>query len=784
MKEIEMKKLYVLFLLNLLSLCALASDLKCIENEEKRLNHLSINLKNNDSISEAFVRSHLGFKVNDYIHSKQIDGATRQLMATGWFDAIDWIAKPASEGDCFDLTLTLDVCPKIENFIFEGNKHFKDSALIFEMKSRVNEALNQQRLQVDLLRLQSFYKSKGYLKVQLTHRLMHSKKGYAVVHINIDEGLCFKIKEIQFVGNQAFTSEVLSAAIYTKTWGLFSWLTRKGRYDEGRLRQDIDILRAFYQNAGYLDVEINREHVQLEENGEHLRVVFHLTEGSCYKVGKVSIITDDAVDVAILKKKISLKENDVAGLEKIEQACEVIRDFYGAKGYVCTLVEVQRGLCANHIIDLTFKVQKGLQYKLHSIYITGNIHTQSRVILRELNLAPGDVLDSMRMKKVERRLQNTGFFKNVVVTTEDCNAACEKNLKVAVEEAKTGSVFFSGGLNNVEKFTFGVTLSQNNFDYKNSKDYFRGAGQKFQLGFTIGKYSNEVNLSFEEPWLYDRELRFGFNLFRNMNKLDSDEYKEHRLGGELYLGKRLFEQVEGKLYYHWEQFKLTGVHHNKVSQVIIDEQGQRVISKIGFLMERDTRDHLIYPTRGTYTSLDNQLAGLGGKTKYFRTRVSAAKWFLINSFHEQTLQIGGKAGYVRGLNGKEVPLWEREFLGGPFDMCGFDYREVGPKTNDNFRENLGGKYFTWFNTEYAFKVNTMLRLLGFFDLGRVNGFHSQHYLKYLDKKSGGWNSDAGIGLKLHILGAPFRINFAFPLDTDRYNKKKAPYISYSFGVSF
>lgn len=779
-----MKKFYSIFAFFYGCFFIKAANLETLGSEGKRLEELRIVLKNNNSISEAFVRSHLGFKNGDSIQTKHINDATKQLISTGWFDKVDWSVSPKDASESVDLTLTLDVCPKIENFVFQGNKEFKDNTLIFEMKSRVNEPLNQQRLRSDILRLKAFYKSKGYLKAQLKLAIKPSKKGYAIVYINVNEGLCFKIRQIQFRGVRAFSSDDLSDVIQTKKWGFFSWLTRRGLYDEGRLLQDIESLRNFYQNAGYLDVEIDRKSVSLEENGPNLRIVFSINEGVCYKVGKIDIITENAEDAPILKGKINLKEGSVAGPEKIEQACEVIRDFYGRNGYVAASVEVQRVLTEGDAINFIFKVQKGLQYTIHSIYITGNIHTQSRVILRELNLAPGDILDRTRMKKAERRLQNTGFFKSIVITPEDCNAACENNLKVAVEEARTGSVFFSGGLNSVEKFTFGVTLSQNNFDYKNSKDYFRGAGQKFQLGFSVGKYSNDVNLSFEEPWLYDRELRFGFNLFRTMNMLNNDNYKENRLGGEIYLGKRLFEQVEGKLYYHWERFRLTGCKENEVSKVILDEQGSRIISKIGFLMERDTRDHLIYPTRGSYMSWNNQLAGFGGKTKYFRTRVTGAKWFMMNEYHEQVLSVGGRTGMVRGLSGNEVPLFEREFLGGPSDMCGFDYHEVGPKTKDKFHENLGAKYFVWLNSEYSVKLNSMFRIIGFYDLGYTKGFNSQRYLEYLDPKSGNWNSDVGFGLKIHVLGAPFRINFAFPLKTDGYNKKKAPYISYSFGVSF
>lgn len=773
-----MKKLYIGCIIFSHVLLGIAQNLDFLDQEVFRISDLQVTLLGNKTVSESYIRAHTPFKVGDVIRTKDLEAATKQLFETGWVDDLTYTCDKTSK-DSVKVVLNIAICPRVESFCFVGNKNFKDNALIYEMKSRVHEPLNQRRLQSDAQRLEKFYASKGYCHAKVNVTSRPTKENYAKIVVTVDEGLRFKIKDIRFVGIHAFKEDELMDLLHTKTWGIFSWLTKSGIYNEDVLQQDITSLQDFYKNAGYLDVEIDRTRVKVEENGEAIRITFSVEEGEKYVVGNVRVISEEVQDEEVLLKCIALKKGSVAGPVAIEQACDSIQDFYGKSGFVDAQVEVQRSLADNNTIDLTFRVTKGLQYRIHSIHIAGNVHTQARVILRELNLAPGDILDRKRMKRAEQRLQNTGFFKTVLLTTEDCNSACEKDLKVSVEENKTGSVFFSGGLNSVEKFTFGVTLSQNNFDYKNSNDYYRGAGQKFQLGTTIGHNSNSIDLSFEEPWLFDRELRFGFNLFRTMNKFSSDDFKEQRIGGEIYLGKRLFELVEGKLYYHLEQFKLTGVDNN-VSQAIKDEKGSRTISKVGFLMERDTRDNLIYPTRGSYLAWDNQIAGLGGKTKYFRTRATAARWFLIHPDHEQTLLIGGKAGTVRGLGSQTVPLFEREFLGGPDDLRGFDYHEVGPKSNDKYKENLGGQTFGFIKTEYSVKMNSILRVVGFFDAGEVKKIGKIT----VASKSGNFNSDAGIGLRIHIMGAPFRLDFAFPLQTDPYNKKKAPVIAYSFGVSF
>lgn len=731
------------------------------------------------SVSESFVRSHLGLNVGDKADASALERATKQLHRTGWINSARWEIRPSAAGEV-QLRLIVDICPKIEGFKIVGNKNYSDNALIYEMKSRVHAPLNQQRLQEDVIRLKNFYISKGFLHVTIDANTQPGKSGYERICLQINEGARLKIKDICFEGVHAFKPNVLRDLVTTKPWGIFSWLTRTGRYNEEKLLQDIEAIRSFYVNAGYLDVVIDRAKVRLEERNDKLRIVFNIQEGDRYYLKNITVTSDIEDDNGVLRSTVPLKTGDPASASQIEAACEAIRDYYGRRGFVNAEVKVQRLCVDDNFLNLHFLVTRGMQYRIHSIYITGNVHTHSKVILRELNLAPGDVLNRTRMKKAEQRLQNTGFFRTVLVSSEECNIPYERDLKIALEENKTGSIFFSGAINSVEKLTFGVTLSQNNFDYQNSKDYFRGAGQKFQLGTSFGKYSNEIDLSFEEPWLYDRELRFGFNLFRTMNKIDSDNYKEVRLGGEVYIGKRLFEQVEGRLYYHLERFQLNGVKASEVSRAILDERGSRVISKVGFTLERDTRDNFIYPTRGSYLSWDNQIAGLGGKTKYFRTRVTAAQWFLVNPDHEQTLLIGGKTGWMRGFSNREIPLFEREFLGGPDDLRGFDYREVGPKTNDKYRENLGGKSFAYLKTEYSVKTGAIVRVVGFFDVGQVKKVND----RYVAPKSGGWNSDAGIGLRIHVLGAPFRLDFSFPLKTDAYNKKKAPYIAYSFGVSF
>ncbi|MDR0755662.1 MAG: outer membrane protein assembly factor BamA [Puniceicoccales bacterium] len=730
-------------------------------------------------VTVHFIRTHLGIAEGQTCNRAQMDAALKRLYRTGWFDNIK-ILQENETADGFDIKVCLHVLPKIRKIEFTGNRHLRDNALLSEIKSRSNQPLDELKLRNDCQRLLHFYESKGYCdaNVQVVSG-QQDFSGYRDVQFLVAEGFRYRLQAIRFEGIHACTEKELLSLISTKTWDWLAWLTHTGVYKKDQLRHDLDRIVEHYQNKGFLDVNIDAQKIRLVKTKTQMRITIPIEEGTCYTIHSIQLTTDDALPPQRLIHITGLKEGDVCSPEKIELAREKLRDFYGCYGYIDVEVQVKRLWVDGKSFDLQFTVHRGIQSKINSIYITGNINTQARVILRETNLAPGDIIDRTRMKKAEQRLINTGFFNAVSILPEDTNTPHQKNLKISVEEAKTGSVFFSGGFNSEEKMTVGVTLSQNNFDYKNTGNYFRGAGQKFQLSTSLGKYSNEINLSFEEPWLFDRELRFGFNVFRTVNKYTSDNYTEQHLGSEIYLWKRLFEQVQGKIYYRIEEFNLKDVKQSLVSSAIWAERGKRSLSKIGFSMERDTRDHFLYPTEGSYLEWDNQLAGgpCRGQTNYMRTRFTAAKWFLITPEHEQTFLVGGKVGTVRGFGGKEVPLFEREFLGGPDDLRGFDSREVGPKTQDKFHDPLGGKSFAFSKIEYSAKVHSIVRLVGFFDVGFVNE-------KTFCWKSSGYNCNWGIGIRLHILGAPFCLNFAFPFKTDNYNKKKAPHISYHFGVSF
>ncbi|MCQ2955746.1 MAG: outer membrane protein assembly factor BamA [Opitutales bacterium] len=743
-----------------------------------KVRQLQLNLSQEISVSKAFIASHIGFVEGDEIDETAFQVASKQLYDTGWIDTLRWEVKKV-DANTLDLRLSLVIFPKIAEFRFEGNNDFTGKTLEYEMKSRINEACNPHGLQADVARLKAFYTSKGYFKsdVSITHEPL--RDGYETVIVTVNEDLGYKIKRIDFQGVTAFKPGKLRDLLVTRKWWPFSFFTKTGRLDEDRLQHDIDTLRNHYRNAGYLDVEINRKNVAIQNKGNRLRIVFKIQEGERYYIGNVSVTSDVPEDEEKLTTYLGfLKKGAPASAELIEQGCEFLRDYYGKDGYVDARVDVKRTFI-DHEVDLAFSVVRGAQYRVHSIYLTGNVHSQSRLVVREMNLAPGDLLNRRRMKLAELRLQNTGLFKSAVIVPEDSSMPYEKDVKVVVEEDKTGSISLTGGISSTEKITVGLTLGQSNFDWGNGKDYHRGAGQKAQTGITVGKYSQQIGFNFEEPWLFDRELRWGFGLTGSRSNLNQKDYKQQRVGADIYVGKRLFELVEGRLYYHIEHFKLVGVD-DSVSQAVKDEEGSRVISKIGFELSRDTRDQFVHPTEGNVAVWDNQFAGVGGKTKYVRSKAVFAQWFLVTPNYEQVLMLKCKGAAVRGWGGKDVPLFEREYLGGESDLRGFDYQEAGPRSNDFHQDPLGGKYAIAGISEYSIALHPRFRLIFYLDAGKVVKMND----KYLCPGTDTIYADAGIGTAIDILNVPLKLFFSYPFKAHESDSKEFPHFSYAFGVTF
>ena len=614
----------------------------------------------------------------------------------------------------------------------------------------------------------------------------HEETGFATVVFEIDEGKQVKITDIVFDGNEAFSGRKLRKALETKQSNWLSWLTGSGKFDETKFKEDLEILRVYYRNRGYLDVVVNEDLVALNyQSASQLEIVVDVAEGELYSLGEMSIENATIFTSDELLAAVGVKSGNSFSPEKIDQAAAAIREYYTARGYLDAGVRAERvPNMDTRAIDVVFRVRESEKFYVESIEVEGNTITKTRVILRELALRPGDVFDLKRMETSKRRLTNTRYFGDVRLNPEATNVPGRRDLGVTVSEGRTGNLTFGAGFGSVESAVVYVELSQGNFDLFNWRSGFRGDGQKFRFRASLGTTSNQILIAFEEPWLFEQRLAFGVELFRTESDYNSSDYNELRTGFELYLRRRLFELVEARMSYRLELVDIFDVDpgtypvaNDGIADVFQAAVGEDLVSKVGLTLLRDNRDTLMFTRNGNRTTLLSEFAGLGGDVSYLKLEGRTAHFIPTFDTLEQTFSVVSRVGSVAPYGDSDVvPFYDRFYLGGPDTLRGFDHRDVGPRDKDDEDESIGGNSYGMVSFEYSFRVAEPLGLVVFYDWGFVNeGEYDFSPSDYADN----W----GVGARIIMMGSPLKLDLGIPI-TSPDGQGGGTQFNFSFGTRF
>jgi outer membrane protein insertion porin family len=458
---------------------------------------------------------------------------------------------------------------------------------------------------------------------------------------------------------------------------------------------------------------------------------------------------------------------------------ERLEDFYGKDGYLDTQVRLLRKPnISTGNIDVEYQINESEKFNVESVVIEGNTKTKSIVILRELVLGPGDVFSTVLMKISKLRLENTRFFEDTNVTPQETNIPGRRNMRIAVREGRTGNLTFGAGFSSLERATLFAEISQSNFDLFNRRSFFQGDGQKFRLRMQLGSLSSEVVLSFEEPWLFERQLALGFSVFRTSSEYNSTFYSQVETGFEVYTRKHLFELWNGRLGYTYEIFDIQNVSPS-ASPIIQALAGRNASSSVALQLERDTRDRIINTTAGNRVETNLMFAGgpLGGSpiNNFYRLEFRGSQFFPVFETQTQVLSLIARGGVTQNFgDSTDVPYYRKFYLGGPTDLRGFEFRDVSPR--DEFDEPIGGKTYGFFSAEYSVDIVSPIRFAIFYDAGFVN-------TGAYDFNPANYNDNFGFGLRLFVAGAPLSLDFGIPITGDRINKKGNQF-NFSFGTRF
>jgi outer membrane protein insertion porin family len=681
------------------------------------------------------------------------------LYKTGAVLNVRIFAQPEGDGGV-KVIVAVQTRSVVREIEIDGAEQLKAKRLRKEIKVKLNQSVNEEQLDQARQKIIEVYQGRGFNDVSVQFRVepIDEKRGTARVIFTVNEGVKGAIRRIAFEGNEHFSEKVLRKQMKTRGKTLISFVDKSGRLDETQLQQDMDKLREWYQNHGYIDVEIKDVRKEHSGNGPII-ITIVIAEGPQYHVGKISVSGEKAATEAGIRALLKMKEGSVYSPKALHEDAKAIADAYGSGGYV-DLVVLPEGTPAGPArIDVHYKIEEGNRSFLQRVNIAGNTRTKDKVIRREVLLAPGDVFNTVRVDTTKKRLENLGYFSKVETYPEDTEIAGRKDLDILVQEKRTGSLTFGGGFSTIDQLVGFAELTQGNFDLMNWPA-FTGAGQKFRLRLQYGTQRKDFVLSLTEPYFLDRRLSLGGQLFFSEATYLSTVYDQRNYGFQIELRKPINAYMYATLGYRLQDVDIFNVDPSS-SEAIQSQKGSFVESEILTSLVFDRRDNPLLSRRGQRVAFSPYIAGgfLGGDVQIYGFDVEASQYFRFRWDTILLLNVETATVNTWG-SGDQVPIYDRLYLGGSNNLRGFPFREVGPQDEDG--QPIGGNSMARATVEFTFPIIEKARGAVFYDTGFVNS----------DAWSFGFNhiaSDIGIGIRLDLPIGPLRLDYGYPIQRDGYN---------------
>ena len=710
------------------------------------------------SISKQRILAQMRTKVGQLYSNEIVQEDIKALYGTGYIRNVRIFAQP--EGDGVKVIVAVQTNAVLREIEINGAERVKPKRLRKEMKVKLNQAVNEQALQEARQKIIEVYQGKGYNDVSVEFRVepIDEKRGTARVVFTVTEGVRGAISQIRFEGNAHVSQKALRKEMKTRGRTLVYFLDKTGRLDEVQLEQDLDKIREYYQNHGFIDVEIKEVRKDRTPKGPMI-ITIVIAEGPQYHVRKLTISGYEHSTEARVRAFLKLKEGSVYSPKQLRDDAKAVADAYGSGGYVDLVITPEGTPAGPALIDVHYTIEEGARSFTNRVNIEGNTRTKDKVIRREVLVAPGDVFNTVRVDTTKKRLENLGYFAKVETYPEDTDIPGRKDLTILVQEKRTGSLSFGGGFSTVDKLVGFAELTQGNFDLFNWPS-FTGGGQKFRLRLQYGTERKDFILAVTEPYFLDRRLSLGGQVFYNEANYLSAQYDQRNYGISFEFRKPINAYMYGTLGYILQDIDIFNVDPSS-SEFIQSQKGSSVESKVVSSLVFDSRDSAILSRRGQRVTFSPMIAGgfLGGDTQIYAFDLEGSQYFHLPK--DTILLINGEISTVSQWgSGNQVPIYERLFLGGSNNLRGFPFREVGPQ--DENGEPVGGQSMARATFEWTFPIIEKARGAVFYDMGFVNSSAWSFGFNHMA-------SDIGIGLRLDLPIGPLRLDYGYPVMRDGYN---------------
>jgi outer membrane protein insertion porin family len=653
----------------------------------------SISVRGAQRLEADTVRSYAGLNPGQTYDSETLDTAIKALYDTELF------ADAQIEGaDTGAIVLVVRENPVINRIVLEGNKRIKDDKILPEIRLAPRQIFTRSKARSDVERIVELYKRQGRFAARVEPKVVQLDQNRVDLVFEVSEGDKSKVRAINLIGNEQFDDGRLRKEMYTReSGGLLGFLKSNDSYDPDRLAADQQKLRAFYLTQGYADFRVVSALAELTPDRRDFVITYVVEEGKRYKFGDItaeSELRDFKPDVIV--QLAGIEKGDWFNAKAVEDAVTRMNEAAGLLGYAFTEIDPNYERNADtQTMGIAFRVGETPRTYVDRINVSGNTGTRDKVIRREFRVNEGDAFNAVKVKRSQDRIQSLGYFQENLEIKQEQIAPDRVALNVEVEEKPTGQLQLSAGYSSLERFILAASVEQNNF---------RGMGQSLSAGVNYSRYSKSVQLGFTEPYLFDKQILLGgqvyrrdFNSFNFIGNQRNRTYSQGQTGAGLSLGFPVNEFINFGTRYTLNFDKITldrGSFYSdldgtgpgglvcdpsKAGQYLCDEIGNRTTSLVGYSLVFDNTNG-IRASRGQRLSFGQDFAGLGGDVRYIRSRAEGTKyWGIGRGF---ILSARAEGGYIHPLQEAKrvgldpIRISDRFFTP---QLRGFDIRGIGPR---------------------------------------------------------------------------------------------------------
>ena len=725
----------------------------------------SITIKGAQRLESDTIRSYIKLRVGQPYSQAAADQALKDLFATELFSDV----KVTNDGG--NVTIEVKENPVINRIVLEGNKRIKSEKITPEIKLAPRQIFTRSKVRADVARIIELYKRQGRFAASVEPKMVMLDQNRVDIVFEINEGPKSKVRQINIIGNEQFSDGDLRDQMFTKQASITRILSSGTTYDPDRMAFDQQKLRQYYLTKGYADFRIVSAVAELTPDKKDFILTYVVEEGPRYKFGAIKVESQlRDFDGERLGTQLPMKQGDWYDAKLVEDTIDKLNETLGAFGYAFADIRPDYARDKESLtMGLTFQIAEAPRVYVEKIDVTGNTLTQDKVIRREFRLAEGDAFNSLQVKRSTARINSLGYFQEKFEVEQKPGSAPDRIiLEANIEEKPTGQLQLSAGYSSLEKLIFQGSIEQRNF---------RGRGQTIGLNLSYSQFSKQADISFTEPYLFDRNVSVGVNVYRRdlnsfnfLNQNRNTIYKQGTTGFQARAGIPVTEYVSAVASYtfNYDDVSIDRTQYYSTrangtlecdpllaGRYLCDALGKRTSSILGISVIYDTLDNRVRPGRGRSISVSADFAGLGGSVKYGRVRGNFAQYYTLAKGFIFSLRAEGGAIVPWGSSNGTGPgadairLTDRFYLGEP-QIRGFDIRGVGPRIIRQFiiddpanpgsplvvtdrkqvvDDALGGRYYYLGHAELEIPLGSGARELGlrpsvFIDAGAVFGVRS------------------------------------------------------------